>query len=120
MSFDKKAFMAAMLPKTQIIEVEGFGSVTLKQLTLTESDALRASVDKDDKSSAFGVRLVAASIVDDDGDRVFSNEEIAELSKTAEAPMTKLMDAVMVLNGYRKGNNAKNSETVPSADSVTA
>lgn len=120
MSFDKKAFIASIQPKTKTVQVDGFGPVLLKQLTLQESDALRVGLSKDDKSSEFGLRLVVASVVDENGERVFADSEIDTLRSTSEAGITKLMDEVMVLNNYRKAPAEKNSETAPSDDSATA
>ena len=107
MNVDKSALLAALKPKTQNIEVEGFGQVTLKQLTIAEADALRVKLDKDDKSSEFGLSMLGASMIDDEGQRLFSDEELASLRASSGTKIEELVDAVLILNNYKKAQPEK-------------
>lgn len=108
MSINKADLLAALLPKNQTIPVDGIGDLTIRQLTVGESDTMRAIADKDDKTSAFGLRLLGMSLIDDAGDRMFSDDEITDLKNSSGVEVDKLIEACLILNGYKKAADAKN------------
>jgi hypothetical protein len=108
MSISKTDLLAALQPKIESIEIEGIGAIKLRQLTVAESDALRASLDKEDKSSEFGLRMLGTSLVDDEGNRMFGDDEIADLRNSSGTHVDKLIESVLVLNGFKKAAEAKN------------
>jgi hypothetical protein len=106
--FNKSALLAALKPKTQNVPVEGFGDVTITQLTVDQVEALRADLKKSDKVDEFGLRLVQASVVDSDGNRVFDDADLAELKTSSNAAMDGLVSEALRVNGFRKPADAKN------------
>jgi hypothetical protein len=108
--FDKAAFLQAIKPKTTTVEIEGFGTVNIKQLSVAEVEAQRAKL-KDDKSEdgkeLFGLRLLAASLVDENGVAVLSDDDLAAIRDAGNAPVEKLVSKVLELNGFARAE-AKN------------
>jgi hypothetical protein len=107
-AFDKKALFAALKPKTERVTIEGFGEVGIAQLTVTEVQALRASINKDDQDNKFPLRLVLTSVVDDDGKRVFDESDLPALEAAGNAPIEKMVAKALEVNGFKKAPEAKN------------
>lgn len=100
MTIDKLALLAALQATTAAVDVAGFGTVTLRQITVAENDALRAAVKKDAPPSDFGLRLVVASVIDDAGAPVFALSDLPALRASAGSKVDKLVEAVLLANGY--------------------
>jgi hypothetical protein len=107
-SFNKAAFLKALAPKVQRLSVEGFGEVGIAQLTVAEVDALRANLKKGEGDSKFALRLVLASVVDDDGNRVFDEADLPQLEASGSAAVDQLVKQTMQLNGFTPKAEAKN------------
>ena len=81
------------------------GAVRIAAMTAAERDAFEASmIDGKGKSDAkrlqnFRARFVASCIVDDDGNRLFSDKDIVALGKKSSAPISRLFDDCRKLNG---------------------
>ena len=81
------------------------GSVRIAAMTACERDAFEASmIDTKGKGDAkrlqnFRARFVASCIVDEDGNRLFSNKDIVDLGKKSSAPISRLFDECRKLNG---------------------
>ena len=91
---------------TQEVEVpEWGGAVLISAMSAAERDAFEASmVDNKGKGDAkrlqnFRARFVASCIVNEDGDRLFSNKDIVDLGKKSSAPVSRLFDLCRKLNG---------------------
>jgi hypothetical protein len=107
-ALNKAALLKALKPKTQSVTIEGFGEVGIAQLTVAEVDSLRATLKKDERDSKFAVRLVLASVVDDDGNRVFEEADLPELEASGSAAVDQLVKQTMQLNGFTPKAEAKN------------
>jgi hypothetical protein len=108
MTIDKLALLAALKPKTTQTDVDGFGSVGVVQLTVGEVDALRASLKKEDKIDQFGIRLALVSVVDEDGVRVFGEDDLPALMAASNSAMDVLVSKALEVNGFKKAAEAKN------------
>lgn len=106
--FNKSALLAALKPKTESVNVDGFGQVGVIQLTVAEVDTLRASLKKEDKADQFGLRLVLISVVDTDGNRVFDESDLPGLQGSSNAAMDGLVAKTLEANGFKKAAEAKN------------
>lgn len=65
-------------------------------------------------------RLCVLCIRDENGKRLFSDDEVAALSKKSNAPLARIYDAAEKLSGMKKGDleeMVKNSETIRKNDS---
>ncbi len=107
-NFNKSGLLTALKPKTQNVAIEGFGDVAIIQLTVDQVEALRADLRKTDKVEEFGLRLVQASVVDEDGNRVFDDADLAALKTSSNAAMDGLVSEALRVNGFRKAPDAKN------------
>ena len=107
-TFNKSALLLALKPKTQQIAVEGFGELGMVQLTVDQVEALRAELKKADKVDQFGLRLVQMSVVDDEGNRVFDDADLASLQTSSNSAMDNLVSEALRVNGFRKAADAKN------------
>ncbi|MGI4849320.1 MAG: hypothetical protein ACRYGK_14445 [Janthinobacterium lividum] len=104
MPFDKASLFAALKPKTSAVPVEGFGDVQIKQLAVSEVEAIRAQLKKDNDNDSFGLRLLTASVFDDDGAAVFSEADLPEIRASSNEAIEKLVTGVLELNGFRKAD----------------
>ena len=108
MSLNKAALLAALKPKTELLEVEGFGAVGIIQLTVAEVTAVRDGLDKDGQADQFGLRLVLLSVVDAEGARIFDEADLADLQAASNAAMDLLVTKALEVNGFKKAAAAKN------------
>lgn len=102
------------------------GEVIVKTLGGTERDSMEAEIVQTNGPSTarnlenFRSRLLVRAIVDDKGERIFTNAEIGELAKKSGAVLDRLYDAAVELNKISAKDVeelAKNSEAGPSAGS---
>lgn len=108
MAFDKSAFFAATKPKVEQVNVDGFGAVNLAQLNVADVDALRKSLNASNESDKFGLRMLLLSVVDDDGARVFGDDDLPSLEAASNSAIEALVGKTLEVNGFRKAADAKN------------
>jgi len=84
---------------------EWHGSCLVGSMSSSERDAFEASmIDSKGKGDSkrlanFRARFVASCIVDEDGNRLFSNKDIVDLGKKSSAPISRLFDVARKING---------------------
>lgn len=105
--FDKAALFAALKPKTSKVTIDGFGELTLRQLSVAEVESVRAKLKDDKESNRFGIGMVVMSVIDDDGVAVFSDADVPELIASGNAAIDILVSQTLTLNGFIKAE-AKN------------
>jgi hypothetical protein len=108
MKFDKSALLAAFAPKTVTHHVEGFGTVYIKELEASQTDALRAKLKADQDASQFGYELLILSVRDAEDKQVFSADDLAALKKSGNAIIEKLGSITLEINGFKKAPGEKN------------
>lgn len=89
--------------RTQTVEVpEWGGTVIVKTLSGTERDQFEESILAGGKRDFKGVRakLVALSIVGEDGERLFTFEEAEELGKKSALALDRLFGVAQKLSGF--------------------
>jgi hypothetical protein len=106
--FDKAALLAAMKPKTAQLSIDGFGDVGIMQLSVAEVEELRSVLKKDDKTDQFGLSMVILSVVDSDGNRVFTDDDLPALRSASNAVMDALVGKTLEINGFKKAADEKN------------
>lgn len=62
--------------------------------------------DEDDNKSDWMASIIAASIIDEDGNRMFTADEVWKISNSKPAIFSKLCNAVKELNGLEKNSDA--------------
>ncbi len=108
MTFDKTALLAALKPVVTDVQVDGFGLVHVRQLSVAENDAVRAAAKKEAAPSAFGLQLLVASVVDEEGAAVFDATDVAELNAASGSKIDVLINKVLEVNGFKTGATEKN------------
>jgi hypothetical protein len=91
----------------EVVEVpEWGGEVRVRAMTAAERDAFEASILRQTKSGVqvemvnLRARLCAMTIVDEDGKRIFSDSDVAELGKKSAAALQRVFDAAMRLSKF--------------------
>jgi len=123
----KEAILAADDVQLEDVEVpEWGGAVRVKSLMGNERDALEASmiVGKGKNANVnlanLRAKLVARSIVDGDGNRIFEDSDIAALGKKSAAALNRVYEVAQRLSGITQDDVdelTKNSEATPSEES---
>lgn len=83
------------------------GTVRLRTLAGSERDKFEASVYGDGKKAKlddFRARLSAMVMVDENGDRLFSDSEVKQLAKKSAAALSRVFDAALRMNGISDGD----------------
>jgi len=95
--------------------------VCIRTLTLNQRRALAESLHTDDRTLGFSPRAVAlivvASACDDDGNALFSEEDLEALQNSDARPLERIYQQALRLNGFlgERDDIAKNSPPSPSA-----
>jgi hypothetical protein len=103
MILDKNAFLESMKLKQETVTIEG-GEVVLSELGATDMMNLYTRKELQNENgdivmSKFIPALVAVSAIDEDGKRLFSDEDIPLLEKAASSQFGKLAQVARRLNG---------------------
>lgn len=101
--FNRESFFDALSQSITTVQLDGFGPVNLRQISVADADRIRTAA-KDEAGefdpTEFGLRLLAASIVSDDGDAVFTDADVKALSAASTAKIDGLIARVLELNGF--------------------
>jgi ribosomal protein L12E/L44/L45/RPP1/RPP2 len=125
----KSAILAANDLKTEDVEVpEWGGTVRVRSFTGRERDAFEASMVQGDGKDRrvdltnMRARLVGLTVIDEAGQRIFTDEEIDLLGAKAGAALDRVFAVAQKLNGL-SGEDVeeltKNSSGAPSAVSTS-
>ena len=106
--FDKAALLAALQPKITTLDIDGFGQVGIMQLSVAEVEGLRSALNQDDKTDQFGLSMVMLSVVDDERQRVFAEDDLSALKSASNAVMDVLVGKTLEVNGFKKVTDTKN------------
>lgn len=125
---NKTLLLAALAAQVVQQHVEGFGPVSIRQLSVAENDRIRAIVKAqgdDAAPSEFGLRMLMSAVVDaDTGLPVFGEEDLPALRVSAGNKINALIAKVLEVNGFRTQQQqeeaAKNSAATPSVASASA
>jgi hypothetical protein len=128
-TLSKAAIVAVVDIKTEIVEVpEWGGAVAVRELTGTERDAFEQSMVKvgaDGKRAPdltnMRAKLCAWCMVDGiTGDRLFSDQDLAELGNKSAVALDRVFRAAQRINGMGGEDVEKNSAPDPSGSSTSA
>ena len=126
----KTAILAANDLKSEDIEVpEWGGAVRVRSFTGRERDAFEASMVRGDGKDRkvdltnMRARLVGLTVIDEAGQRLFTDEEVDLLGAKSGAALDRVFAVAQKLNGLSGADVeelSKNSSGVPSAVSTSA
>ena len=126
----KTAILAAQDLQTEDVEVpEWGGAVRVRSFTGRERDAFEASMVRGDGKDRkvdltnMRARLVGLTVIDETGQRLFTDEEVDLLGAKSGAALDRVFAIAQKLNGLSGSDVeelSKNSSGVPSAVSTSA
>ena len=128
----KAAILAADDLTTIDVDVpEWGGAVRIKSMTGAERDGFEDSLFVDVSDGKGGTKrvqnlkhlrakLVAASLVDEDGTPVFTMDEVASLAKKSAAALNRCFEAAQKLNGMGQPAEVEAKNDSPSAPSAAS
>lgn len=117
-SLSKSLIMAARDVTLEEIHVsEWGGSVWMKTLSGTERDIFEDGYAAD-KMKAFRPRFLVLALCNENGDRLFTDAEVAELGKKSSVVLNRLFDAGWKLNALREEDTDALGEGSPSDQSA--
>lgn len=100
MPLDKKSILAVDDVRKERFHVpEWKGDVFLRVLTGTDRDRFEESY-ADQKMKAFRIRFLLLALCDEDGERLFSDEEADILGKKSSVVINRLFEAGWKLNAF--------------------
>lgn len=102
MSLDRDAILQADdLPRTRVDVQEWGGSVNVRVMTGAERDAFEAQVAGGGHVNLDNIRarLVALTLVDDDGKRLFSDTDVTQLGNKSAAALDRVFSVAQKVNG---------------------
>ena len=128
MILDKSTILAAIQAasdiKSERMAVPEWGTdVFIKVLSGTERDAFEAGY-SDQRMSNFRVRFLVLTLCDQNGERVFTDEQVSVLGKRSSLVINRLFEAAWKINmlspeavdeaGESSGTDRKNGSTIDS------
>lgn len=126
----KEAIFACNDIKVEIVPVpEWSGEVKVRGLSARERDDYEGSlIDARKKGATVNLanmraKLVALSVVDDAGQRLFSDADIAKLGEKSAASLDRIYGVAQRLSGMSDADQeelAKNLESIPAEGSTSA
>jgi len=123
MVLDRKSILAADdVRKEKIAVPEWKGDVFLRVLTGTDRDRFEESY-ADQKMKAFRIRFLLLALCDEDGERLFSDDEADILGKKSSVVINRLFEAGWKLNAFTQeavDALGEDSEAAPSGGSTSA
>jgi len=121
---NKKAILKAdKLAKELVPGPEGGGAVWVQEMTAVQRDMFDQWITtKKEGVGGMRLRVLIATVVDEEGKPMFSDLDIPDLNKKSSRATTRLSDVGLRLSGMDtevQEDLVKNSEAVPSDDSVS-
>jgi len=113
------------LRREQVVVPDWDGSVFVQTMTGIDRDAFELSLTKDGKASIENMRakLCARTIVDENGNRLFTEDDVEALGKKSATALDRIFEVAQRLNGIGADameKLAKNSEPTPGDDFCTS
>lgn len=107
---DKLDILSIGSLKTTTVQVDG-GEIIISELGASDSFSLFTDPDHKDKEgnllmSTFGPALVARCVMNEQGDRVFEDDEACKIARLKPTLFAKLLTAAMEINGLSEASVA--------------
>ena len=126
MSLTRKQILEAKDLIKQKVEVpEWGGEVYVRMMTGSERDSFERGIINEDRTanlSNIRAKLCALTIVDESGNRIFTDEDVKEIGEKSALVLDRIFQVAQNLNGISPADVedlAKNSEETQSEDSIS-
>lgn len=102
-----RAALARISRRVESVAVpEWGGTVCIREISISEKDSLEASYDTSNKSGAwwqdFRAKLLILCICDEQGNRLYQDEELQQVSQLPAGGASRVWEAAATLNKLRK------------------
>lgn len=98
------------LKKESVTVDEWGGDVLVSEMSGSVRDAWEQSLRKKDENGSLvspRAKLIACTVVDEDGNRVFSDDDVEAIGKLSSLSLEKVCEVSMRLNGLADGDVEK-------------
>ena len=95
----KTTVLAAFAPTPILHTVDGVGDLYFKKLTVAEQNELAKKTSKDDNINA-SLCMVAYSLCDETGKRLFNDNDIKDLGRMTAEQLTQVVNIISQINGF--------------------
>lgn len=104
----KAQLLAVITANSQAVlkDVDGVGELYFRKLTVSEQGELAKKSEKTDNITA-SINLVALSLCDEKGKRLFNDDESEQLSQFTADQFTAIVGVINELNGFVKLDDTK-------------
>lgn len=104
----KAQLLAVIATNSQAVlkDVDGLGELYFRKLTVSEQGELAKKSEKTDNITA-SINLVALSLCDEKGKRLFNDDETEQLSQFTAEQFTAIVGVINELNGFVKLDDTK-------------
>lgn len=123
MALDSKSIIAANDARLEKVHVpEWGGDVYLRVISGTDRDRFEEAY-ADQKMKAFRIRFLLLTICDEDGERLFNDEQADALGKKSSVVINRLFEAAWKLNAFTQeaiDELGESSAADRKSDSITA
>lgn len=95
-----KLDLSAFRPKTEIVEIPERGSVRVRELSISQRNAIteRSKKEEGEGGVPLFVLLCAQGWVDDDGNRIFGDDDLDKLGEISAGVVDTIAQAIMALS----------------------
>jgi hypothetical protein len=101
MALTKAAILSAADTKTEKVHVpEWNGDIYIKTLSGTDRDLFEDAY-ASEKMKNFRPRFLVLTLCDENGERLFTDKEVADLGKKSSAVINRLFDKAWSFNAFR-------------------
>lgn len=104
----KESLFAAIKPREEVVEIHGHKIHVRELETAADTEAFRTHGDATYK-------FVVRCCFDDEGNAVFTDDDIPRIKGTSRKGLLPLIEAVALVNGFNVESEAKNSAAGPAA-----
>ena len=106
MALDRSSLLKISRKVEPVAVPEWGGTVHIREISISEKDSLEGSYDQANKSGAwwqdFRARLLVLCICDEQGNRLFSNDDVSKVAELPACGATRVWEAAATLNRLRK------------------
>jgi spore maturation protein CgeB len=120
MALSKKAILEAKDIKTKEVSVpEWGGTAVVRVISGADRDVFEQAL-SDKKMEAFRTRFLVLTLCDENGDRLFTNDEVEALNKKSSTVLNRLFDAAWQFNAFTQDAVDSLGKDSPSDQSVSS
>lgn len=121
MTVTREQFFAAKTFKIERVEVPNLGTMFVRSMTIPQREhvlVMHNAAVKGNTDPLFCARIIAWCACDEEGKRLFKDEDVKQIAEQDAEAMSELVDTACRISGLRKDaveSAEKNSEATPNS-----